>query len=157
MNSRTAIAIACLALPFTVCAQEQGKPIITVDYEQQRHDRMLELQRQELGATSNQWPRFRELMDEIKPFLDAARKEDAALWDDDNDWAGCGFSIYSYVPDGGTHAQYQGELARVLDRLDAWRHRHFFELTAALAQLEGVMPPPRHTRPAISCKALGLA
>lgn len=142
MNSHVAIAIACLSLSFAACAQEEAKPTITVDYEQLRHDRMLELQRQELGVTTNQWPRFHALMEEIAPFLDEARKEDSALWDDDNEFAGAGFSIDFYAPTAKMPAQHDAELARVLKRLDAWRHRRFFELTAALAQLEGVVHPP---------------
>lgn len=142
MNSRFTYAIACLSLSFAACAQEGAKPTITVDFEQQRHDRMLDLHRQELGVTTNQWSRFRDLLDEIAPFLDAARKEDSALWNDENEFAGAGHSIHFHMPTAELPAEYNHELARVVARLDAWRHRRFFELTAELARIEGVVPPP---------------
>lgn len=142
MNSRLLITIACVALSTTGYAQEQAEPTIAVDYEQQRHDRMLELHRQELGVTTNQWPQFLALRDEIKLFLDEEREIRATLYNIENDYAGSSFYVYLYVPDGGTRAQYEEELARVLEALDAWRHRRFFELTAELARLEGIVSPP---------------
>lgn len=144
MNSHVAIAIACLSLSFAACAQDEANPTITVDYEQLRHDRMLELQRQELGVTNNQWPRFRKLMDEIKPFLDEERdtRADLSRIDINNDWAGWGMDPSLWAPEFGPRSHHEAEFARVLSVLDAWRHRRFFELTEALAQLEGVMHPP---------------
>lgn len=144
MNSHVVIAIACLSLSFTACAQEEAKPTIAVDYEQLRHDRMLELQRQELGVTTNQWPRFRKLMDEITPFLDEERdtRADVSRIDINNDWAGWGMDPSLWEPKFGPRSHHEAEFARVLSVLDAWRHRRFFELTAALAQLEGVVHPP---------------
>lgn len=144
MNSRTAIAIACVALSTTGYAQEQAEPTISVDYEQQRHDRMLEFQRQELGITTNQWPRFRALMDEIKPFFDEERETRADLYrvDINDDWAGWGMDPSLWEPRFGPRSHHEAEFARVLEVLDAWRHRRFFEFTAELAKIEGVVPPP---------------
>lgn len=115
----------------------------TIDNEQQRYQRMFELQRQRLGVEANQWPRFRETLTEIEAFLEAYRQANADLYNAENDWAGAGFYVFFEPPSYGTPEQYQAERQRTLGLLENWQGRGFFELTADLASIEGVVSPPR--------------